>query len=235
MRERFEEKLNKLRDEILTMGSIVEDELSLALKALKNLDSDLVPQIYQMDKTVNSKRFAIEAECLALIATQQPAAQDLRSIVAVMNMIVDLERMGDQAKGIGKVIPHIAKYPSQKQPAEINKMGDLAGDMIRQVMAAYTAHNVDMARQVIAKDDTMDELYARLFTQIMHQMAETAHPGKVEASYEIIRTARELERFGDLATNIAERIIYISTGHAHEGNVDPDVVLEQSFESQPEE
>ena len=227
MRERFERKLTELRDEILKMGSMVDEELKLALDALAKLDVDLARQVYEADKAVNAKRFAIEEECFALIVTQQPAARDLRAIVAVMNMIVDLERMGDQAKGIAKVVPHMIQYPGQSQPAELKQMGDMVGVMLRQSMTAYAHHNVDLAKLVTKQDDEVDKLYARLFTQIMHQMAETGNPDRVEASYESLRAARELERYGDLATNIAERVIYIATGSLHEANVDPDDILDQ--------
>jgi phosphate transport system protein len=94
-------------------------------------------------------------------------------------------------------------------------------------MTAYAHHNVDLAKLVTKQDDEVDKLYARLFTQIMHQMAETGNPDRVEASYESLRAARELERYGDLATNIAERVIYIATGSLHEANVDPDDILDQ--------
>jgi phosphate transport system protein len=227
MRERFERKLSELRDDILTMGSMVDEELTLALTALH----DLALQVYDADKAVNAKRFAIEEECFALIVTQQPAARDLRAIVAVMNMIVDLERMGDQAKGIAKVIPHMMQFPDQVQPAELQQMGDMVGLMLRQSMTAYAHNNVDLAKLVTKQDDEVDKLYAQLFTQIMKQMADTGNPDKVEASYEILRAARELERYGDLATNIAERVIYVATGSLHEANVDPDDILDRYLDN----
>ena len=123
MRERFERKLNELQDEILKMGSMVDEELKLALRALENVDSDMARRVHEADKAVNALRFDIEEQCFTLIVTQQPAARDLRAIVAVMNMIVDLERMGDQAKGIAKVIPHIASYPAE-MPLAVRSSGD---------------------------------------------------------------------------------------------------------------
>ena len=123
MRERFERKLNELRDEILKMGSMVDAELKLALEALDNLDDSLAAEVYEADQAVNNKRFAIEEQCFALIVTQQPAAGELRAIVAVINMIVDLERMGDQAKGIAKVVNHIKKTPKHP-PRQPKQMGN---------------------------------------------------------------------------------------------------------------
>ncbi len=229
MRERFERKLAELRDEILKMGSMVEEELQLALKALERLDIDLAHQVFEADTAVNAARFSIEEMCFELIVTQQPAARDLRAIVAVMNMIVDLERMGDQTKGIAKVIPHMVQYPNRPHPPELKQMGELVGTMLRQNMTAYARDNVDLARLVTNQDDEVDGLYARIFTQIMERMAQTQNPDKVEATYEILRVARELERFGDLATNVAERIIYIVTGRMYEANVDPDDILDEQL------
>ena len=222
MRERFERKLSELRDDILKMGSMVDEELKLALEALKTLDMDLAKQVYEADQAVNDMRYSVEEKCFALIVTQQPAAGDLRAIVAVMNMIVDLERMGDQAKGIAKVIPHLLKYPKQTRPPEIEIMGEKVGSMLRESMTAYANNNVELAQHVADQDDEVDRLYARVFNHIMGEMAGTKKAHKVEAAYEILRVGRELERFGDLATNIAERVIYRVEGWMQEVNVDRD-------------
>ena len=227
IRRRFEQKLDELRDEILRMGGLVDEELKLALSALARLDTDLANKVFAADKEVNAARFTIEEKCFALIVTQQPAARDLRAIVAVMNMIVDLERMGDQAKGIAKVIPRLIKSPDQTRLPELKQMGDMVGLMLRQGMQAYADGNVELAKVVAGQDDEVDRLYANVFTQIMERMSEEKIQQKIEAAYEVLRAARELERFGDLATNIAERVIYIGTGHLYEINVDPDDILDE--------
>jgi phosphate transport system protein len=219
MRDRFEQKLHELRDDILKMGSMVEDELSLALKALDTLDVNLTYQIFEADKAVNQTRFQIEEQCFELIVTQQPTARDLRAIVAVMNMIVDLERMGDQAKGIAKVIPHLLEEARQKPP-ELKQMGQLGGQMLHTSMTAYAQNDIILAQMVAEQENQVDALYAQVFTQTMAAMAETKKQKKIEACYELLRAARELERFGDLATNVAERVIYIVTGKLQEVNVD---------------
>ncbi|RME75181.1 MAG: phosphate transport system regulatory protein PhoU, partial [Chloroflexi bacterium] len=123
MRERFERKLNELRDDVLKMGSMVEEEITLALQALDTLDVSLVPQIFEADVGVNKQRFAIEEKCFALIVTQQPAASDLRRIIGIMNMIVDLERMGDKAKSIGKIVPRLVEHPKRARVPEIQQLG----------------------------------------------------------------------------------------------------------------
>ncbi|MCB0168210.1 MAG: phosphate signaling complex protein PhoU [Anaerolineae bacterium] len=220
MREKFEGQLNRLRDDILTMGSMVEEELSLALKAMDKLDFSLARKVYAADKAVNEKRFAVEEECTMIISTQQPNARDLRAIIAVMNMIVDLERMGDQAKGIAKAVLHLEDNPTQSQPSELAEMGAIVTEMLRQVMTAYATRDLDLAQQIPNRDNDIDELYAQLFTRMMVRMARAESPDKCETNYEFLRMARELERFGDLITNVAERIIYITTGLMHEVNTD---------------
>jgi len=220
MRERFEQQLGELRGDILHMGKLVEAELLLALRALRELDPTLARQVYTADEEVNRVRFATEDKCFTVIVTQQPAARDLRSVVTVMNMIVDLERMGDQAKGIAKVILRLHDRMPAPMPPELTQMGDLVLEMLRQSMLAYANDSTSLARAVVARDDTVDELFGRVFKQLMKQMAADDHPDKVEDSYEMVRVARELERFGDLVTNIAERVIYRVTGQMGELNTD---------------
>jgi len=220
VRDRFNQKLKELRDDILKMGSMVEEELKLALQALDTLNLELAQDVMAADIEVNDMRFAIEEKCFELIVTQQPAARDLRAIVAVMNMIVDLERMGDQAKGIAKIIERMAEHSKRPNLPELTKMGEIVGDMLHQSMTAYASNDINLAQLVADRDDEVDGLYANIFTKTMEKMADTKKQKKVESSYEMLRSARELERFGDLATNVAERVIYIVTGKLNEVNVD---------------
>ena len=220
VRAHFDRKLSELRDNILLMGSRVEEELKIALDALSTLNTEKAKEVYAADRLVNKSRFEIEDACFSLIVTQQPAARDLRTIMTAMNVIVDLERMGDQTKGIAKVIPHLLRYPTQDRPVEIKQMGELVGRMLNQVLLAYAHNNVDLARVIANQDDEVDALYAQVFSKIMGQMAQFDSPDRIEAAYEILRVARELERFGDLTTNVAERIIYLVTGSLEEINTD---------------
>ena len=155
-----------------------------------------------------------------MIVTQQPAAGDMRSIVAAMSVIVDLERMGDQAKGIAKVVPHLLKNPTQERPHELKTMGHVVGRMLDDALLAYASNDVVLAREVAGRDDEVDALYSRVFNKALQQMAVSGTTERAESAYEILRVARELERFGDLATNVAERIIYLVTGARVEINVD---------------
>ena len=172
IRHRFEMQLNELREDVLKMGSMVEEELHLAMDALEALDTAKAKQVYIADDVVNATRFEIEEKCFALIVPQQPAARDLRSIVTVMNMIIDLERMGDQAKGIAKVVPHMVRSTDIPRPPDVKEMGRLAGKMLNQAMTAYAHDNVDLAKMVAHQDDEVDALYAKIFHHLMEYMAQ---------------------------------------------------------------
>ncbi len=222
VRKQFEGELDGLRDDILKMSNMVDAQLKQALKALETLDKDLAHQVISGDAAVNAERFAIEEKCLEVIATQQPVARDLRLVVAVMNMIVDLERMGDQAKGIAKYIPKLTDYPFGALPPQINQMGEIVSAMLNQCMEAYAQNNIDLAKLAANRDDEVDTLNAQVFAQIMEDMAEARKPKRIKAAYEVLRISQELERFGDLTTNIAERVIYITTGRLKETNTETD-------------
>jgi len=227
IRERFDRELGALRDDILKMAGVVEAELNLALAALDARDAERGREVYEIDTRVNAARFEIEQRCVSLLVTQQPAARDLRNVVAAMHMITDLERMGDQAKGIARVVTRLQKHPTQPQPVELKQMGQVVIHMLQQAMLAFAHENVDLARAAAAQDTEADALYARVFSQIIWQMAESEQTERVQAAYEILRAARELERFGDLASNIAERVIYMVTGAIEELNPDISEAVEE--------
>lgn len=220
VRAHFERKLHELRGDIQQMAQLVEAELALALDAFHTLDGEKAKEVAVADRAVNKTRFEIEEKCFSLIVTQQPAARDLRAITTAMNLIVDLERMGDQAKGIAKVVPRLLKTPPPAPPPELAQMGAVVSKMFSQVMLAFANNNTDLARLIAKQDDEVDAMYARVFTSVMGQMAAAGSPEQVESAYEVLRVARELERFGDLVTNVGERIIYLVTGSLEEINVD---------------
>ncbi len=226
IRERFERKLSDLRDRILHIGSLVEQQMTLAQSAFEGLDMGLAHEVYILDEKVNAERFEIEDLCLQLIVTQQPMARDLRLIVAAMNMVVDLERMGDQAKGVAKVIPHVCSHRELAKPSELREMAVMVRSMISQAMDAYATGNAELAATIPPMDDDVDRLYAKVFTQIMYMMTEVKDPEQAETTYKLLRVARELERYGDLATNVAERVVFMVTGEMIETNVDRDDAAE---------
>lgn len=222
-REHFDRELQHLSDSIMLMMSRVEEELSVVLAAYERLDPTLAAVVGDLDRQVNKMRFDIEERCIVLIATQQPAARDLRLIIASLNMIVDLERMGDQAKGVAKALKRLHGRPEGKLPAEIAEMGRIVLDMLRQLKVAYANRDIQLASQVAKRDDEVDKLYARAFTQIMYRLSGAATVEETEDIYEVLRVAREFERVGDLITNVAERLIFLVTGSMEEVNVESDI------------
>jgi phosphate transport system protein len=212
LRQQFRHTLDELRDQIITMGSYVLEQLRLAMKAMEYLNSDFAKQVSDFDREVNRLRFEIEERCFTIIATQAPAASDLRLIFATINMIVDLERMGDQAKGIAKAVRRLKEEPSIVRPAELQQMGTMVGEMLDDALRAYAEIDIEASRKIADRDAQVDALYANVFTQIMYLLAQTDSPDRVRVIYSLLRTARELERFGDLVSNFAERSIYLATG-----------------------
>jgi phosphate transport system protein len=168
--------------------------------------------VRNIDKKVNARRLAIEEKCFQLIVMQQPAARDLRAIMAVNMMIVDLERMGDQAKSIGRIIPMLADFPKWTGMIELQNMGDMVGAMLHQSMDAYAHGNIELASVVTDQDEKVDELFDNVVSKVVEKMASTQKQKKIKVAYDLLRIARALERFGDLAVNVAERVVYISTG-----------------------
>lgn len=211
-RELFEQQLSEMRDQVTIMGSQVAEELQTALAALGTLDCALASQVPDMDRIVNQIRFAIEDMCFTVIATQQPTARDLRLVFAVANMIVDLERMGDQAKGIAKLIPDLAGQPTLSIPAEIQQMGRIVSQTLGEALRAHAERDIVLAEQALRRDQEVDALYAAVFAKVMLMMVQADTPETARAAHGILRVGRELERFGDLATNVAERCIYLITG-----------------------
>jgi phosphate transport system protein len=212
LRHHFRQTLDELRDEIITMGSYVRQQLRLALTALETLDLETAKQVSAFDHEVNRLRFEIEDRCFVLIATEAPAASDLRLILAATNMIVDLERMGDQAKGFAKAARKLRKEPTINRPAELLHMGEAVGAMLDDALRAYAETDIETSRQIAERDAEVDALYANIFTQIMYMLAQTDDPKRIKVIYNLLRMARELERFGDLVSNFAERSIYLATG-----------------------
>ena len=228
MRNHFDQQLHELRNAVLMLGSQVGEELATAMIAYETLDLAQAEGIIPFDRRINAQRFRIEEDCVGLIVMQQPAARDLRAILTALHMTVDLERMGDQAKRIVKTIPYIQQQPLQVRPATILEMASKVRAMHEQAMKAYADDDVDLARSVGKQDDGVDELYASVFKTQMEQIATSREVDTTEAAYEVLRLAGALERCGDLATNLAERVVYFVTGEIEELNVDTPAIEEVS-------
>jgi phosphate transport system protein len=219
-RKSFEQRLNQLRGTLLTMADLVDQELTLALEALEKKDLELAQQVFALDEQVNALRYENERTALLLISTQQPMARDARFILASLFMNVILERMGDKAKSVAKAIPHILLRPNLTIPGELRQMAELGLLMMRDAMQAYVDEDATLALEVAGRDDEVDRLYGETFFSVLARLAKTKKPDKVEAIYELMRIARDLERFADYATDLAERVDFIVTGHLAEFNVE---------------
>jgi len=201
------------------MAQLVYDQLVLALQGMETLDAEIPERVFAFDEKVNETRFQIEAKCFRLIATQQPTAGDLRFVIAAMNIIIDLERMGDKAKDIAETFIQLQRSPKTLRSAELERMTKLVKVMLQSCIQAYANDDVTLARQVAERDAELDTLFEEVLNEMIEFAAESKKGKKITASFGVIRAAQNLERVGDLATNVAERIIYTVTGTIEEMNI----------------
>ncbi len=213
-RTAFEQQLHELEDDILALGSMVEKAVLRGIDALKRRDHVEARRVVEDDKFLNEKRFQIEEKCLQLLATQQPMAIDLRTIVSVLHISVDLERMGDHAEGIARVSLLIADEPLIKPLIDIPRMADLALDMLRRSLDAFTRRDIEMAKQVARDDDQVDDLHEQVQRDLLAYMIENRE--NVNQSTYLTWVAHNLERIADRSTNIAERVVFAATGRMEE-------------------
>jgi phosphate transport system protein len=214
IRTDFNRRLREIQDDILIMGSMVEAAIITSIKALKERDIDIAKQLISDDALINRKRFEIEEKCIKLIATQQPLAGDLRTIISVLNMLTELERIGDYAAGISKIVLMIGNEEHLKPLIDIPRMADKTTLMLRKSLDAFIKQDADKARAVIAEDDDVDNLYDQVFRELLTFMIED--PRTITRATRLIWAAHNLERSADRVTNICERIIYIVTGKMEE-------------------
>ena len=213
-RAAFHKKLREIQDDILAMGSMVSKAILRSIEALKNRDMELAHQIIADDKKINQKRFEIEEKCVELIATQQPMASDLRIILAVLNIISEVERIGDYAEGIAKIAILIGNEPPLKPLIDIPRMADQTVEMLRRSLDAFVNRDAAAARKISAEDDDIDHLYDQVFRELLTFMAED--PKTITRATRLIWVAHNLERSADRVTNICERVVYVVTGKMEE-------------------
>ncbi len=214
MRTVFHKKLEEIQNEILLMGSMVEKAILRSVEALKTRDLKLAQQVIADDKHINAKRFEIEDKCIQLIATQQPMASDLRIIMAVANVIAELERIGDYAEGIAKIVLMVGDEPPLKPLIDIPRMAERTADMLRRSIQTFINRDAAAARQIAAEDDDVDDLYNQVFRELLSFMAED--PRTITRATRLIWVAHNLERSADRVTNICERVVFTITGKMEE-------------------
>jgi phosphate transport system protein len=209
-RKSLDEGLNALQNNLLRMASLVDQAVDRSMQALRNRDQALAKKIIDGDAELNRLRYEVEEACLAVLATQQPAAGDLRTILAVDAIAVELERMGDHAEGIAKIVLRMGDEPPVKPLTEIPQMADLCRQMLKQSLDTFLSRDSEAARRVGETDDAIDTLYRELFDRLVAIMARD--PSAVERGTYLLWIAHNLERIGDRITNIVERVIFMTTG-----------------------
>ncbi len=214
VRSLLDQEIRQLREKLLQMGSLVEVAIDHAVMALKNRDAALAQTVVEGDEEVNRLRHEIEELCIETIATQQPMAIDLRMIFAITHIAVELERMGDHAAGIAKLVLRIADQPLLKPLIDIPLMAKTDREMICGALDAFVRQDAELARQVARRDDEVDQLYQQVFRELLTYMMED--PRNITRATYLLWAAHVLERIGDRATNICERVIFIVTGEFSE-------------------
>jgi phosphate transport system protein len=213
-RETYFKELQKLQDQILTLGSMVQQAILESVDALKRRDLQAAQRIIDGDRALNQLRFDIERDCLITIATQQPMASDLRVIAAVLEIATELERMGDYAKGISRINLTIGEKPLLKPLIDIPRMAEKGCDMLRRALDAFIRRDVELARAIPKEDDEVDALYNQVYRELLTYII--ADPHTIDQATQLLWVAHNLERFGDRVTNICERVVFTVTGEMKE-------------------
>jgi len=214
-REHFERHLQGLLDQVLILGSMVDQAMTEAMEALQRQDHAAARRIYDNDLRVNQRRYALEDECITIIATQQPMARDVRFLAAILEIITELERIGDYAKGISKINLQLGEDPVEPSILlDLQNMASLGLDMLKRALDAFIAGNAEAARAIALEDDAVDALYLQIYRKVMALSLE--NPSGIEHFNHLMWTAHNLERMADRVTNICERIVYVATGEMKE-------------------
>lgn len=216
-RKQYEKELQRLQDELLLMGSMVNQALRQSVDSLKRQDLDAADKLILGDKQINSRRFAIEDAVLTLIATQQPMARDMRFLAAVLELSSELERIGDYAKGIARITLYLGKDPIVKPLVHIPEMCVIVNDMLQAALDAFINLDVTAARQIPREDDKVDDLYNLVNKELLQLVI--ANPSIMDRTNYFSWAAHNLERAADRVVNICERIVYTVTGEFVEMDV----------------
>ena len=209
--QQFNEELEDIRNKVLEMGGIVEDQLGRAVKALVEGNTKLAKQVVEDDYRVNALEVEIDEECTRIVARRQPAASDLRLVMAVIKTITDLERIGDEAKRVARMVEEeLNGAMAEDVRHELEHMGNLVRDMLRMVLDAFARTDVETAIEVVRFDNRVDVKYVSITRQLMTYMAQD--PKNIPRVLNILWAARAMERMGDRCGNIAEYIFYLVHG-----------------------
>ena len=217
VRSGLDRQLQMLQDEVLLMGGMVEKAIARALDALAHRDLAASEQVIREDDFIDRKRYDIEERCIDLIATQQPMATDLRILITMLQITVELERMGDYAEGIARISLLMGNEPTLKPLIDIPRMAEKASGMLHRALDALVNRDTVTAQQVCADDDEVDALYDQIYRELLLYMIED--PKTIRRATYLLWVSHDLERTADRATNIAERVVYLVTGKMEGINV----------------
>ncbi len=214
VRKTFESEIQHVKDDVLILGSMVEKALLDSVEALRKRDIKAAEELFQADNEINRKRFEIENHLMILIATQQPMAHDLRLLASTMEIISELERMGDYAKGISNINLRMGDAQLLKPLIDVPRMAQKGVDMLHRALTAFVNEDVAAAERIPVEDDEVDALYNQIYRELMTYII--ADPKNIERANWLLWVAHNLERFADRVTNICERTIFIATGELTE-------------------
>ena len=212
----LDRQLGQLQQEVISLAEIVDKATMRSVEALKQRDLTESQQLVQEDDYIDQKRYEIEDRCIDLIATQQPIAGDLRAIIALLHITVELERIGDYAEGIAKISLLMGDEPPLKPLIDIPRMAEKATAMLRNSMDSLVSRDTIKANQVLKDDDEVDLLYDQVYRELLVFMLQ--NPQTIQRATYLLWAAHDLERIADRATNIAERVIFLVTGKMVESN-----------------
>jgi phosphate transport system protein len=218
VRDLFDQQLQQLQEDVLAMGSKVEEALSMSVETLKQKDLLAARRIIAGDREINAKRFEIEEAALTLIATQQPMAGDMRLLAAVLEIITELERIGDYAKGIARINLMIGEQPFVKPLIDLPLMASKARAMLQDALDAFINQDLELARAVPPRDQEVDDLYNQVYRELLSYIMED--PSTIEQANLLLWVAHNLERTADRTINLCERIAYMITGEMKEFDSD---------------
>jgi phosphate transport system protein len=214
MRKNFTRHIKELENDVMSMGQMVITAITRSVEALKMRNATEAEKVVADDAEINKKRWEIEEHCIDLIATQQPVASDLREIVAILNIITELERMGDYAEGISKIVLLHGHDPLVKPLIDIPRMAQKGVGMLRKALDAFVQRDAKAAAAICHEDDEVDLLYEQVYRELLSYMIED--PKTITRATYLIWAAVFLERIADRVTNICERVIYLVTGSMSE-------------------
>ncbi len=213
MRNRFDQELEKLNAELIEMGALCEESMNYAMRALFDKETNLIARAEESEKTTDRMEREIEDLCMRLLLQQQPVARDLRLISSALKMISDMERIGDQAEDIAEIVKYMAdrEIPNTQH---LKNMASYATTMLSDSINAFVERDAEKARKVIAEDDAVDDLFAKVKEDLIDSIGASGKTSREDGQFllDILMIAKYIERVGDHATNIAEWVIYGLTG-----------------------